>query len=290
MVTVAGRANVGKSTLVNRLVAHKVSITSPLPQTTRTRIVGIKSTVDTQIVYVDTPGLHVGSKRAIDRYMNRAARGSLEGVDCVVLVISAPKWIAEDQQVLDLVQDQNCPVILVINKIDVTKDRQQLLPLIEQSSRKMPFAEIVPLSALSGENVIELEKSVLKYLPAQPFLFPASQITDRSDKFVAAEFVREQVFRHTREEVPYSIAVSIDRFEQTPKLLHIDAVVWVEKESQKGIVIGRSGERLKKIGTLARERMQGYFETKIHLELWVKLREDWADSDVLLRSIDYGDE
>ncbi|MCZ6733239.1 MAG: GTPase Era [Gammaproteobacteria bacterium] len=290
MVTVAGRANVGKSTLVNRLVGHKVSITSPLPQTTRSRVMGIKNKGDAQIVYIDTPGLHVDAKRTIDRYMNRAARGSLEGVDCVILVISAPGWVAQDQQIFDLVQDQSCPVILGINKIDTMKDRQQLLPLIEQSSGKMPFAEIVPVSALTGENVVDLEKSVLGYLPEQPPLFPADQITDRSDKFVAAEFVREQVFRHTRQEVPYAVAVSVEQFEQTPKLLRIGAVVWVEKESQKGIIIGRAGDRLKKMGRLARERMEGYFESKVHLELWVKVREGWADSEVLLRSIEYGDE
>ena len=250
---------------------------------------GIKNRVDAQIVYIDTPGLHVDAKRTIDRYMNRAARGSLEGVDCVVLVISVPGWVAEDQQIFDLVQDQSRPVILAINKIDTMKDRQQLLPLIEQSSGKMPFAEIVPVSALTGENMVDLEKSVLGYLPEQPPLFPADQITDRSDKFVAAEFVREQVFRHTRQEVPYAVAVSVEKFERTPKLLRIGAVVWVEKESQKGIIIGRAGDRLKKIGRLARERMEGYFESKVYLELWVKVREGWADSEVLLRSIEYGD-
>lgn len=290
MVAVAGRANVGKSTLVNLLVAHKVSITSPLPQTTRSRIMGIKNRVDAQIVYIDTPGLHVDAKRAIDRYMNRAARGSLEGVDCVVLVISVPGWVAADQHVLDLVREQDCPVILVINKIDTIKKRQQLLPLIEQSSEKMSFAEIVPVSALTGENIVDLEKSVLGCLPEQPPLFPVDQITDRSDKFVAAELLREQVFRHTCQEVPYAVAVSVEQFERTPTLLRIGAVIWVEKESQKGIIIGRAGDRLKKMGRFARERMEDYFESKVHLELWVKVREGWADSEVLLRSIQYGDE
>jgi GTP-binding protein Era len=290
IVAVAGRANVGKSTLVNRLVAHKVSITSPLPQTTRSRIMGIKNRVDAQIVYIDTPGLHVDAKRAIDRYMNRAARGSLDGVDCVLLVISVPRWVAADQHVLDLVREQDCPVILVINKIDTIKERQQLLPLIGQSSEKMSFAEIVPVSALTGENIADLERSVLGYLPEQPPLFPGDQITDRSDKFVAAELLREQVFRHTRQEVPYAVAVSVEQFERTPKLLRIGAVIWVEKESQKGIIIGRAGDRLKKMGKFARERMENYFESKVHLELWVKVREGWVDSEVLLRSIEYGDE
>ncbi len=290
MVTVAGRANVGKSTLMNRLIEHEISITSRLPQTTRSRVVGIKNRADAQIVYIDTPGLHIDSKRTIDRYMNRAARGSLEGVDCIVLVISVPGWIAEDQQTLNLVQHQSRPVILVINKIDTIKEREQLLPLIEQSSQKMPFVEIVPVSALTGENMVDLEKSVLRYLPEQPPLFPADQITDRSDRFVAAEFVREQVFRHIRQEVPYAVAVSIEQFEQTPKLLRVGAVIWVEKESQKGIIIGRAGDRLKKMGRLARERMEAYFASKVHLELWVKVREGWADSDVLLRSMEYGDD
>lgn len=251
---------------------------------------GIKNSSDAQIVYVDTPGLHEGAKRTLDRYMSRAARGSLEGVDCIVLVISADGWTPADRHIIDLVYKRTCPVILAINKVDTLKDRRQLLPLIAQSSEQMAFAEIIPLSALTGECVADLEKNILSYLPEQSPIFPEEQITDRSDRFIAAEFVREQVFRLLRQEVPYAVAVGIERFERTQKLFRIDAVVWVEKEGQKAIVIGRDGERLKTIGKRSRGQMEAFFDCKVHLGLWVKVREGWADSAALLRSLQYGDE
>jgi GTP-binding protein Era len=289
-VTIVGRPNVGKSTLINRLVQQKVSITSQRPQTTRNRLIGIRTDERAQIVYVDTPGLRTGAKSALDRLMNRAARGSLEGVDCVVLVVAASGWTAADDSVLSLVRRQPCPVILAINKIDLLKGRERLLPLMQQAAERMEFDEIIPLSALTGENLADLKDSLLRYLPVQPPLFPREQVTDRDERFMAAELVREQVFRSLRQELPYAIGVGIEHFERMEKHVRIGAVIWVEKESQKGIVIGRGGERLKQIGTRARAQMEKLLGSKVYLELWVKVREGWADSQTILHGLHYGEE
>ena len=289
-VAIVGRPNVGKSTLINRVVQQKVSITSQRPQTTRNRLIGIRTDECAQIVYVDTPGLRAGAKSALDRLMNRAARGSLEGVDCVVLVVLASGWTAADDSVLRLVRRQPCPVILAINKIDLLKSRERLLPLMQQAAERMEFDEIIPLSALTGENLADLENSLLRYLPVQPPLFPREQVTDRDERFMAAELVREQVFRSLRQELPYAIGVGIEHFERMEKHVRIGAVIWVEKESQKGIVIGRGGERLKQIGARARAQMEKLLGSKVYLELWVKVREGWVDSQTMLHSLRYGEE
>ncbi|MEE8210540.1 MAG: GTPase Era [Acidiferrobacterales bacterium] len=289
-VTIVGRPNVGKSTLINRLVQRKVSITSQRPQTTRNRLIGIRTDERAQIVYVDTPGLRAGAKSALDRLMNRAARGSLEGVDCVVFVVAASGWTAADDSVLSLVRRQPCPVILAINKIDLLKGRERLLPLMKQAAERMEFDEIIPLSALTGESLADLKDSLLRYLPVQPPLFPREQVTDRDERFMAAELVREQVFRTLRQELPYAIGVGIEHFERMEKHVRIGAVIWVEKESQKGIVIGSGGERLKQIGVRARAQMENLLGSKVYLELWVKVREGWADSQTILHSLRYGEE
>ncbi len=290
LVTLAGRPSVGKSTLLNRLIGHKISITSARPQTTRHRLLGIKTTADAQIVYVDTPGLHADNKGMMNRYLNRTASASLQGVDVIVLVIAASGWTDADEYAMRSVASQGIPVILAINKIDQLKDRQRLLPLLEESSRKMNFTDIVPISARTGASVDALESAVLKHLPEQPPLYPADQLTDRSERFLAAELVREQVFRGLRQEVPYATAVSIEQFKRTKGTLHIAATIWVEKEGQKPILIGKNGERLKTIGTRARLAMQKLFGAKVHLELWVKVREGWSDSELALKSLGYSDE
>jgi GTP-binding protein Era len=289
MVAVVGRSNVGKSTLVNCLVGHKVSIISPKPQTTRTRVLGIRTYDRAQVIYIDTPGLHAGAGSLLSRYMNRAARGSLEGADCVLLVVAANGWTNEDDGVLAKLETQSAPVILVINKIDRLKNRNTLLPFMKQAAARMKFAEIIPVSAATGENMADLEETVTRYLPVQPALFPQHQTNDQGRRFTAAELVREQVFRSLKQEVPYAIAVGIENFRCTGKSLRVEAVIWVEKASQKGIIIGRGGERLKSIGTHAREEMERLFGTKVHLELWVKVREDWTNSETLLRSLQYAD-
>lgn len=250
---------------------------------------GIRTNAQSQIVYIDTPGLHIGERNLLNRYMNRAARGSMEAVDCIVLIIAATGWTGADDYVLKTVQQQQVPVLLAINKIDQLKSHDQLLPLIQDVSVRMDFAEIVPLSALTGENVADLENTILRYLPEQSAMFSEDQVSDRDQRFMAAELVREQIFHTLREEVPYAVGIGIERFERTNGVLHVEAVIWVEKATQKGILIGHGGERLKSIGTRARKEMEKLFNNKVHLELWVKVREGWADSEALLRSLQYGD-
>ena len=286
-VALIGRPNAGKSTLLNRMVGQKVSITSRRPQTTRHRILGIKNDAHAQIIYVDTPGLHKAEGTMMSRYLNRAASGSVEGIDCLLLLITAEGWKDEDEQGLELARRQNGPVILVINKIDKLKDTTRLLPLIEQSRDKMSFAEIVPLSARSGKGVDELEKAIRSYLPQQAACFPPDQLSDRNDRFMAAEFVREQIFRLLGQEVPYATAVEIQEFKQDKKLVRIEAIIWVEKDGQKAILIGKNGERLKEIGKRARLEMQKAFASKVYLGLWVKVREGWSDDMRALHSLGY---
>jgi len=290
LVTLAGRPNVGKSTLLNRLVGRKISITSPRAQTTRHRLLGIKTTEQAQIVYVDTPGLHTDNKGMMNRQMNRVADASLHGVDCIVLLIAASGWARGDEYPLERAAQQGIPVILAINKLDLLKDRSELLPLMEMSSRKAGFAEIVPISARTGANTDDLEKAILKYLPQQPFLYPEDQVSDRGERFLASELIREQIFRGFQQEVPYATAVSIEQFRRAKGALRIEATIWVEREGQKPILIGKDGQRLKTVGTRARLAMQKLFGGKVHLQLWVKVREGWSDSERALRSLGYSDE
>lgn len=285
-ITLAGRPNVGKSTLVNSLVGYKVSIVSPRPQTTRHRILGIKTDDQAQLIFVDTPGLHQTRASAINRYMNRTARTSLEDVNCILLVI-AHGWEKGDELALDLVRKRTCPVILVINKIDELATRDVLLPLIEASSKKMSFAEIVPVSAQTGLNVADLEQAVRRYLPAQPPLFPAEQISDKDDRFMAAELIREQIFHSLGQEVPYACTVEVEQFERKPALTRIEAVIWTEKDGQKAILIGKEGARLKTIGQRARVEMEQLWGGKVYLGLWVKVRGGWLNDEEALRRLGY---
>ena len=290
MVTLAGRPNVGKSTLLNRLVGQKISITSSRAQTTRHRLLGIKTTERAQIVYVDTPGLHTDNKGVMNRYMNRVAATSLQDVDCVVLLIAASGWTRADEYPLKLATAPGIPVILAINKLDHLKDRARLLPLMEASSRKADFVEIVPVSARTGANTDDLEKAILKYLPEQPFLYPVDQISDRGERFFAEELIREQIFRGFQQEIPYVSAVKIEQFRRAKGTLHIEATIWVEKEGQKPILIGKDGQRLKTIGSRARLAMQKQFAAKVHLQLWVKVRKGWSDNETALHRLGYADE
>ena len=289
LVTLIGRPNVGKSTLVNRLVGAKVSITSRRPQTTRHRILGIKTETNAQIVFVDTPGLHAQRGSGMDRYMGRITSGSVEGVDVVALVISADGWRDEDEPALALARRQQAPVILVINKIDLQKDRAQLLPLIQKSTAKADFAEIVPVSARNRSNLKALEQAIVQRLPEQPPIFPADQLTDRSERFLAGELVREQVFNAYGQEVPYAATVQVEQFKRSKGKLRVDAVIWVEKDGQKAILIGKDGARLKEVGTRARRAMEAFFGGHVYLGLWVKVREGWSDDETALRRFGYED-
>lgn len=287
LVALVGRPNVGKSTILNRLIGQKISITSRRPQTTRHRILGIKTDQDSQIIFVDTPGLHTQQPRAMNRYLNRAASDSLSDVDVVVFVVEGTRWQQDDDWVVEKLQHLNVPVILAINKIDRVENRQALLPQLEMLAEKMDFEDLIPVSARGGENLDRLEQAVVKCLPVSPPFYPQDQVTDRSERFLAAELVREKLFRRLGEELPYGLTVEIEQFKEKKGVLHIHALIWVEKSSQKPIVIGHKGERLKQIGRDARIDMEKIFAHKVFLQLWVKIKEGWADDERALRSLGY---
>ena len=280
----------GKSTILNRLVGQKVSITSQRPQTTRHRILGIKTDEQAQIVFVDTPGLHARQTRAMNRYLNRAAVDSLRDVDVVIFVVEGTRWQEDDDWVLEKLSQLTCPVILAINKIDRVADKTDLLPQLEVLSGKREFAELIPICAKKGDHLQQLECAVRDRLPESPPCYSEDQVTDRSERFLAAELVREKLFRKLGEEIPYGLTVEIERFRTEKKTLHIYALIWVEKESHKPIVIGNKGERLKEVGREAREDMQRVFRRKVFLQLWVKVKEGWADDERALRSLGYNED
>ena len=286
---IVGRPNVGKSTLLNRILGQKISITANRPQTTRHRILGVKTDHISQVVYVDTPGLHLGGKRAINRYMNRTAAGSITDVDVVVFVVDAMRWTEEDDLVLEKLEQATTPVILVVNKIDSIKNKEDLLPHLKILSEKRDYLQVIPLSAQTGEGVERLEAEVESVLPVSPPFFPEDQITDRSERFLAAELVREKLVRSLVKELPYSTTVEIEKFSMEDGVRHIHAVIWVEREGQKGIVIGKKGQQLKRIGELARKDMERAFDGKVFLQLWVKVRSGWSDDERALRSLGYQD-
>ncbi|MEW5889978.1 MAG: GTPase Era [Pseudomonadota bacterium] len=285
-LAIVGRPNAGKSTLLNALVGEKISIVSRKPQTTRHRITGVLTTDDTQYIFVDTPGFQTRHKNVLNRLMNRNVTQALQDVDVVLFVVEAERYGEADRQVLDLLPAAR-PVILVINKTDALKDKKSLLPFIARMSAQRDFAEIVPLSASKGKGTAELLRAAAKYLPEGPPLFEPDQITDRSERFIAAEFIREKLFRRLGDELPYSLTVEIERFETEGGLRRIHAVVVVDKESHKGIVIGKGGEQLKVIGTEARRDMERLFGGKVFLEIWVKVRGGWADDEGALKSLGY---
>ncbi|MBB5015772.1 GTPase Era [Rehaibacterium terrae] len=288
-VAVIGRPNVGKSTLVNALVGVKVSIVSPKAQTTRHRLLGIATFEHGQLLLVDTPGIHAKQSRAMNRYMNRAARGALTDVDAAVLVIEAGRWTDEDGLAYAALRDAGVPCVLVINKVDRLKDKTALLPFIAEHTREREFAAVHPLSALKGKGLRELADTLIGLMPESPPLYGEDEITDRSERFLAAELVREQLMLRLGEEVPYSTTVEIESFEEDGELLRIAAVIWVERAGQKPIVIGEGGRRLKAIGTGAREGMQKLFGRKVFLKLWCKVREGWSDDESALRQFGYAE-
>jgi GTP-binding protein Era len=284
---IVGRPNVGKSTLLNALLGQKVSIVSPKPQTTRHRILGILTQPAMQLVFVDTPGLHAGGRRAMNRHMNRAAIASLQDADINVFVVEALRWTEEDQRVLDELLKQGKPIALVLNKVDKVFPKERLLPFIEEMNRRATFAEIVPVSALKGNQLEQLPAMLAKYLPVSPPHFPADQLTDRSDTFQAAEIVREKLTMRLRQELPYGLTVTIEQFKEEDGRLLVNAVIWVERSGQKAIVIGHAGEQLKDVGRSARLEMTERFKLPVHLELWVKVKENWSDNETALRQLGY---
>ncbi len=288
-IAIVGRPNVGKSTLLNHLLEQKISITSRKPQTTRHRVVGIKTSGDTQYIYVDTPGLHKAAHKTLNRMMNETVTSVLSSdVDVVLFVVERLVFNEEDRMVLEALSRVNVPVLLIINKSDLLENKTRLLPHIERLSRMREFEEIIPLSALGGHNLEALEQSVAKYLPAGEFLYPEDQVTDRSSRFLAAELIREKITRQLGDELPYEVTVEIEKFTQQGSTAHIHGLILVDKETQKQIIIGRQGERLKQIGTAARLDMEKAFDSKVMLNLWVKVRSGWADDERALHSLGYG--
>ncbi len=290
-VAIVGRPNVGKSTLLNKLLGQKVSITSRKPQTTRHRILGIDTQGAYQTVFVDTPGLHIEEKRAINRLMNRAATSSLGDVEMVVFVVDGTQWTDDDEMVLNKLRHVRCPVVLAVNKVDNIKDKEVLLPHLQWLVQKGNFAEILPISATKGTNVDKIREMARQLLPEGQHYFPEDYITDRSSRFMASEIVREKLMRFMGEELPYSVTVEIERFKvEEDGLFHINALILVEREGQKKMVIGNKGEKLKVIGTEARMDMERLFGQRVFLELWVKVKSGWADDERALRSLGYGDD
>lgn len=289
-VAIVGRPNVGKSTLMNRILGQKVSITSRRPQTTRHQVMGIKTDGDVQFVYVDTPGMHIMSKdrnKAINHFMNQAATQALRDVDCVVFIIDRTRWSDEDQAVLKRLEHVEAPIILAVNKVDRLQDKGSLLPWLSDVGARREFAAIVPISAKHGTQVDTLEAEVAKHLPASIHFFPEDQVTDKSLRFMAAELVREKIMRQLGDELPYQVTVEIEEFRETERVTHISALILVERQGQKVILIGDNGERIKNIGREARLDIERVLDTKVMLNLWVKVKRGWSDDERALKSLGY---
>lgn len=290
MVAIVGRPNVGKSTLLNKLLGQKVSITSRKPQTTRHRIMGIDTEGAHQAIFVDTPGLHVEEKKAINRLMNRAASSSLAEVGLVLFLVEGTKWTEDDQMVLNKIKASGIPCWMLVNKADNVKDKTELMTHLQWLSEQHAFEHIMPVSAKLGKNVEELRKLVHDSLPESEFYFPEDYITDRSSRFMASEIIREKLMRFTGDELPYSVSVEIEQFLLAENgVYRINGLILVERETQKRMVIGKGGQRLKTIGAEARKDMENLFDNKVFLELWVKVKSGWADDERALRSLGYGE-
>ncbi len=289
MVALVGRPNVGKSTLLNRLLGQKLAITSHKPQTTRHRILGIRTREDGQIVYIDTPGIHDRGRQAMNRYLNRAAHTALQEVDLVLFVVQALVWNREDQLVLDAIRRAGVPAMVAVNKVDTVKPRERLLPYLAELGRRHDFVEVVPVSAKEGTQVDVLDSLVLRQLPEGGPIYPEDQITDRPERFFAAEILREQIIRRYHEELPYAVTVEIERFEEEPGRYVIGAVIWVERESQRGILLGRQGQAMKEAASAARRNMAEFFDTRVHLDVWIKVKKSWSSDENSLAQLGYSD-
>lgn len=286
-VAIIGRPNVGKSTLLNAMVGKKISITTPKPQTTRNQIIGIKTIGSAQIVFIDTPGLHKAERRAMNRYMNRLASSMIVDADVVIFMIEALHFSNDEEMILQKLAETQAPVVLVINKIDKLKDKSRLLPFIDDIKTKYNFADIIPVSLKKRENVTALENLIITLLPENPHFYPDDQISDKNERFQAAEIIRENLIMFTEQELPYSTTVIIETWEDEEKLIKIGAVIWVEREGQKPIVIGKDGALLKKIGTNARKEIEKLLGKKVYLRLWVKVKSDWSDDERALQGLGY---
>ncbi len=286
-VALIGRPNVGKSTLMNHLLGQKISITSRKPQTTRHRILGINTTDAGQVVYMDTPGMHSDEKKALNRYLNKTADTTLLGVDVVVWLIDGLTWHEYDEQIFKKLERAGLPVILAVNKVDKIKDKEEILAFFAEAKDRYPFEHIVPISALKGSNLDRLQQLIFQLLPQGGLIYPEDQITDRPERFLAAEIIREKLTRRLGDELPYAITVEIERYTELAHITKIYATIWVERNSQKNIVIGKQGEMLKKVGSDARTDIQKLIDCKVYLQLWVKVKKGWSNSERSLQSLGF---
>ena len=284
-----GRPNVGKSTLLNRLLGQKLAITSHKPQTTRHRILGIKSREDGQIIFVDTPGIHERGNKAMSHYLNRTAHTALIDVDVAVFVVQALAWTSEDERVLSAVVKAGVPTILAVNKVDLVEPKEKLLPFLQTLAERHSFVDVIPVSASRGDNADALMQAVLDRLPEGEPVFPEDQITDRSERFFAAELLREQLIRRYHRELPYAITVESERFEEDDGRYLIGAVIWVEREGQRAILLGKGGQAMKETATAARKAMNDFFQTRVHLEVWIKVKKSWSSDEAGLSRLGYTD-
>jgi len=288
-VALIGRPNVGKSTLMNHMLGQKISITSRKPQTTRHRILGINTTAAGQIIYMDTPGMHQVEKKALNRYLNKTADTTMLGVDVVVWLIDGLSWHEYDEVIFKKLERAGLPVVLAANKVDKVKDKEAILSFFSEAKKRFPFQEMLPISALKSINLDKLEACLLHLLPENDLIYPADQITDRPERFLAAEIVREKLTRRLGDELPYSMTVEIERYEEKQKITKIYAIIWVERNSQKNIVIGKQGEMLKKVGSDARIDIEKLIDQKVYLQLWVKVKKGWSNSERALHSLGFMD-
>lgn len=288
-VALIGRPNVGKSTLMNHLLKQKISITSRKPQTTRHRILGINTTDAGQAIYMDTPGMHNSEKRALNRYLNRTADTTLLGVDVIVWLIDGLSWHEYDEAIFKKLEQAGLPVILAVNKVDKVVDKEAILTFFNEAQHRFPFKHLVPISALKRTNLDQLESLIMELLPERDLIYPEDQVTDRSERFLAAEIVREKLTRRLGDELPYALTVEIERYEEKSYITKIYAIIWVERLTQKNIVIGKDGDMLKKVGTDARQDIEKLIGQKVYLQLWVKVKKGWSDSERALQSLGFND-
>jgi len=289
-VAIIGRPNMGKSTLLNHMLGVKLSITSRKPQTTRHQIMGVKTVENGQFIFVDTPGIHSGGNKAINRYMNRAASSVIHDVDVVLFIVQSLKWTDEDELVLNKLKDIEAPVVLLVNKVDQVAEKDKLLPYIQKISEKYDFKNVLPISAMKGDNLPQLENYLLELLPQGPAVFEKDQLTDRSTRFLVAEIIREKLVRELGNELPYQTTVEIERYKDEEKITRIHALILVETKGQKVIVIGDKGAKLKSIGTNARKDIEALIDRKVFLQLWVKVKSGWSDSETSLKNLGYDTE
>ena len=288
-VALIGRPNVGKSTLMNHLLKQKISITSRKPQTTRHRILGINTTEAGQAIYMDTPGMHNSEKRALNRYLNRTAETTLLGVDVIVWLIDGLSWHEYDEVIFKKLEQAGLPVILAVNKVDKVKDKDAILTFFAEAQHRFPFEHLIPISALKRTNLEQLESLIMTLLPESDLIYPEDQVTDRPERFLAAEIVREKLTRRLGDELPYALTVEMERYEELPGITKIYAIIWVERLTQKNIVIGKDGEMLKKVGTDARFDIEKLIGQKVYLQLWVKVKKNWSDNDRAMQSLGFND-